>query len=251
MDPASGRPAQQVDNITIAHSGVSGLHALVNENSLDVIITTPSTDSSLVNSLQELHDFAVHALASTGVLAVIADPTTLGVVFEHLNQPGISFVAELSILSFYSLGKKNRPRKMTFHHRPVLIFGKAGCRMKAGDSVLWIPSKEGSPTPGIGRLMQMATELVLKRLAEPGQKFCDPIMLDRPHSALTALELGCPFIGASHNSGCVDLIRKAVAQSRATSKADVGGGRSVIGTQGASPSEPTNNQAYFKLDGLQ
>ena len=113
---------------------------------------------------------------------------------------------------------------MTFHHRPVLIFGKAGCRMKAGDSVLWIPSKEGSPTPGIGRLMQMATELVLKRLAEPGQKVCDPIMLDRPHSALTALELGCPFIGASHNSGCVDLIRKAVAQSRATGKADVGGG---------------------------
>ena len=251
LDPASGRPAQEVDNITIAHSGVSGLHALVNENSLDVIITTPSTDSSLVNSLQELHDFAVHALASTGVVAVIADPTTLGVVFEHLNQPGISFVAELSILSFYSLGKKNRPRKMTFHHRPVLIFGKAGCRMKAGDSVLWIPSKEGSPTPGIGRLMQMATELVLKRLAEPGQKLCDPIMLDRPHSALTALELGCPFIGASHNSGCVDLIRKAVAQSRATGKADVGGGRSVIGTQGASPSEPTNNQAYFKLDGLQ
>ena len=68
LDPASGRPAQQVDNITIAHSGVPGLHALVNENSLDVIITTPSTDSSLlVNSLQELHDFAVHALASTGV----------------------------------------------------------------------------------------------------------------------------------------------------------------------------------------
>ena len=241
----------EVEDFTIVHSGVSGLHALVNENSLDVIITAPSTDSSLVNSLQELHDFAVHALASTGVVAVIADPTTLGVVFEHLNQPGISFVAELAIFSFYPLGKKNQPRKMTFHHRPLLVFGKAGCRMKAGDSVLWIPCKDGSPNPGIGRLMEMATEVVLKRLAEPGQKVCDPILLDRPHTALAVLELGCPFIGASHNSGCVDRIRKAVAQSRATGKADVGGGRSVIGTQGASPSEPTNNQAYFKLDGLQ
>ena len=149
---------------------------------------------------------------------MIADPTTLGVVFEHLNQPGISFVAELAIFSFHLLGKKNQPRDMTFHHRPVLIFGKAGCRMKAGDSVLWIPSKEGSPNPGIGRLMEMATEVVLKRLAEPGQKVCDPILLDRPHTALAALKLGCPFIGASHNSGCVDRIRKAVAQSMARAK---------------------------------
>ena len=67
LDPASGRPAQEVDNITIAHSGVSGLHALVNEKSLDVIITAPSTDSSLVNSLQELHDFALHALGSVDI----------------------------------------------------------------------------------------------------------------------------------------------------------------------------------------
>ena len=164
------RPWEVNDNpITIIHSTMPGLVSTVDEYSVDVIITSPSADPSQLNTLEELHDFTIHALAPSGIAAVIADPALLKMVIACMWEPGLVFVTELAIVGDIPLGRKHRPFPISFYHRPVLVFGKEDCRIKPGGSVLRIPSQENSSSPGIGRLMQMATELVIERVAEPGQ----------------------------------------------------------------------------------
>ena len=211
LDPRKGRPETNDDAVSIVRSTASGLLAMVDEASVDVVITIPSADPSQLNSLGELHDFLVYGLAPTGIAAVITDPAIVGPVIESMGQPGIRFVTELAIVSDSPLGRENRPHRMTYHHKPVLVFGKEGCRIKPGGSVLHIPSQQGNPSWSIGRLMEAATQLVLERVAEPGQRVIDPIMLDRPYTAVAAQKVGCAFTGASHDAGCVERIRRALS----------------------------------------
>ena len=205
----SVRPAGK-DDVAIIHSVVSDLHRAVTENGVDVIISIPSTAREQLVSLGEVADFAEHALAPTGIVAVIADHTLIGPAMEQLIRPAIRFLTELVIVSGTPFSWKGQARDM---HRAVLVFGKESSRIRAGDSVLHIPAQEAGPRPGARRLMEISTELILRRLADPGMRVCDPNMLDRPHTALAAVTLGCPFIGASHDDGCVERIRKAVGQN--------------------------------------
>ena len=121
--------------------------------------------------------------------------------------------------------------------------------MRSRDNVIRIPPYEGNPVPRISQLMETATELLVKRLIEPGQTLSDPAMLDRWFTALAALKHGCRFVGVSDNAGCVDRIKKRLAQIDSKGKADVRGDPSAIGTQDARASELTNNQTYLMLDG--
>ncbi len=204
--------ARDVDDVVIIYSAVSDLHHAVNDSSVDVIITIPSTDPNQLASLWEVVDFAAHALTPTGIVAVIADPTVLGPAMEQLIQPGLlQFKAELVIVSDTPFSRKNQAGNM---HRSVLVFGKEDSRMREGDSVLQLAALETGPSPGVRRLMEMSTALTLRRIAGPGMRVCDPAMLDRPHTALAAVTEGRPFIGASQDSGCVKRIRKAVGQHR-------------------------------------
>ena len=211
LDPRKGRPETNDDAVSIVHSTAADLLALVDEASVDVVVTIPSADPSQLNSLGELHDFLVHGLAPTGIAAVIADPAIVGPVIESIGQSGIQYVTELAIVSDGPLRRENRPHQMTYHHKPVLVFGKEGFRIKPGGSVLHIPSQEGNPSRSIGRLMGAATQLVLERVAEPGQHVSDPQMLDLPYTAVAARKVGCAFTGASHDAGCVERIRRALS----------------------------------------
>ena len=211
-DPVHRQWETNDNPVTIIHSTMPDLVSTVDEYSVDVIITSPSADPSQLNALEELRDFTIHALAPTGIAAVITDPALLKMVIECMGESGLVFVTELAIVGDIPLGRKHRPFPISFYHRPVLVFGKENCRIKPGGSVLRIPPQDKSSSPGMGRLMQMATELVFERVAEPGQRTCDPNMLDRPYTARAALKHGCPFIGASHDAGCVDRIRKALYQ---------------------------------------
>ncbi len=254
LDPRKGWPETNNHAVTIVHSTVADLLVMVDDASLDVVITIPSTDPSQLHSLGELHEFLVRGLAPTGIVAVIADPAIVGRVIASTGQPGLQFVTELALVSDSPLGRKNQPHRMTYYHKPVLVFGKEGCRIKPGGSVLHIPSQEGNPSWSIGRLMEAATELLLKRVAEPGQRVCDPIMLDRPYTALAARKLGCAFTGASHDMGCVERIRRALSLDSAKGKISEVAESSapVAHNHDALDSETpqqTQQQAYLELDG--
>ena len=249
LEPETRWSDVEVDGVTIFLSDMPGLHTLVKPHSIDAIVTVLSTDPKLVESTPELHEFAVHALSPTGLLEVIASPATLLEAFRDPNGPGITFLAEFVILSDRPLGKKRQLHNLIFHHLPVLVFGKAGCRLRSRDNVIRIPPYVGNPVPRISQLMETATELLEKRLIEPGQTLSDPAMLDRWFTALAALKHGCRFVGVSDNAGCVDRIKQRLAQIDSKGKADVRGDPSAIGTQDARASEPTNNQTYLKLDG--
>ena len=57
LDPRKGRPETNDDAVSIVHSTAADLLALVDEASVDVVVTIPSADPSQLNSLGELHDF--------------------------------------------------------------------------------------------------------------------------------------------------------------------------------------------------
>ena len=244
------RPWETIDNpITIIHSTMPKLVSAVDEDSVDVIITSPSAVSSQLNRLDELHDFSIYALAPTGLVAVIVDPMISALVMVNMMQPGLQFVAELAVVSDCPLGRKHRPHSMTYYHRPVLIFGKEDSRKKWGGSVLRVPSQEGGQSHGEVRLLGLATELVMERVAEPGQRVCDPNMLDCPHSARAALKHGCTFVGASHDSGCVDRIRQALYQDGRHNMMAGIEKNFTVSTQELTSAPSYGQQGHLDLDG--
>ena len=251
LDTGKRPPETNNHTVTILHSTVADLLAVVDEGSVDVVVTIPSTDPSQMNSLGELHDFLVHGLAPAGIAAVIADPAIVGPVIESTGQSGLLFVTELALVSDSPLGRKNRPHQVTYYHKPVLVFGKQGCRMKPGGSVLQIPTQEGNPSRSIGRLMEAATQLVLERVAEPGQHVFDPQMLDRPYTAMAAQKVGCAFTGASHDAGCVERIRRVLSLDSAKGKpSEVAESPATEATE-AGASQAARQHAYLELDGEQ
>ncbi len=79
------RPWETIDNhITIIHSTMPNLVSAVDEDSVDVIITSPSAVPSQLNRLDKLHDFSIYALAPTGLVAVIVDPMISALVIVNM-----------------------------------------------------------------------------------------------------------------------------------------------------------------------
>ena len=66
--------------------------------------------------------------------------------------------------------------------------------------------------------LEAGMELIMERLTRPGQTVCDPLMLDRSHSAIAAWRTGRSFIGATDNEANLSLIRDRLARSGAFSK---------------------------------
>ena len=211
-DQISVRPAGK-DDVAIIHSVVSDLHRVVTENSVDVIISIPSTAREQLASLGEVADFAEHALAPTGIVAVIADPSILGPAMEQLIRPGLlQFLAELVIVSDTPFSRKNQAVAM---HRSVLVFGKEDSRMRAGDSVL--------PTCGSGNGSVSGSPALDGDVDDTGTeasrgswnaRSATPTCWTARTRPWQPSSQGCRFIGASHDAGCVERIRKAVGQNR-------------------------------------
>ena len=84
-------------------------------------------------------------------------------------------------------------------------------------------------------------------------RVCDPSMLYRPRTALAALKLGCHFIGVPQDCGCVERIRKEVAQNREKGEVEPCLGPSSAGTQGADGTAGTaiHQGSLFAEDGAQ
>ena len=197
------------DAVTLHPASVADLHDLVEPASVDAIVTQPPSWDPSLSLFSDLAAFAARALRPTGMMAVVGNGLLLPSLLERLDHPDLNWVGEFDMLYHGPPSSSGRPHWVRIHRQPLLIYGKEGYRLTGGDDLLEVPSPDELPQ-GRNR-NEAAMELVVARFARPGQVVCDPIMLDRSGTALAARELGCSFIGAERNAGCLNRIRARLA----------------------------------------
>ena len=181
---AANRALSLGDTVKIHAVPVDGLRALVEPASVDLIVSHPPHGERTLHLLAGLAAFASHALKPGGVMVVVGSGTHLLQMLEHLAHPGIEWGMELDLLLHGPPGRSGSPHFINLRRWPILVFGKPGFRLSAGDDLIQVPHPEELPE-GCNR-NEAAMALILDRFARPGQVVCDPIMLDRSGVALAA-----------------------------------------------------------------
>ena len=132
-------------------------------------------------------------------------------MLERLDHPDLRWVGEFDLRFHGPPARSGRPHWVNLHRRPLFIYGKPAFGLNEGDDLIEVPSPAELPR-GRDR-NEAAMGLLLERFVRPGQVVCDPVMLDRSGTALAARERGCSFIGADRTLGCLDRIRKRLAEA--------------------------------------
>ena len=200
--------ARSLDETATLHvAPVSGLQALVAAGSVDAIITHPPHTEDFLPTFADLAAFAAHALKPTGVLVVVGHGMLLPRILKNLERPDLHWVVGMDLVFHGKPASSGRPRFMHLHRRPVLVFCKGMFRTDGMHDLFQVPPRE--ELPGELDEGEMAMQLIVEQLVQPGQTICDPVMLDRAGTALAARRYGCIFIGAAeHAYGVVRVQRR-------------------------------------------
>ncbi len=150
------------------------------------------------------------------MLVVVGGALFLPWILENLKHDQLRWVAELDLVHRGQPGNSGTPRFMRLHRRPVLVYSKGTFRTNEMHDLFEVPPPGALPD-GLNE-QETAMSLLVERLVRPGQRVCDPIMLDRAGTALAARRHGCTFIGADKTQSCVDRIRKRLEDAESDSK---------------------------------
>ena len=150
------------------------MSALIARASVDAIVTFPSTDPRLHDRLEELADFAAHALKPEGVMAVLTSGVHLPSVVERLNHPELKWQVEFDYRppapSLYG-----RPLNLPLRRFPLLVYGRRRYRLQRGDDVIEVPGTEDGASDSNGvRRLDVGLAMIIERLTQPGNLVCDP-----------------------------------------------------------------------------
>ena len=188
------------ETITLHHSTVAELHNLMDQASVDAVITSPPNDARFLPVFSDLADFAAHALKPEGVMVVMPEVVHLPEVFERLKHRDLRWVSEFDYRHGSPPVYTGEPHRLNSFRRPLLIYGKSRCRLRPGDDFIEVPH---SPGDRRSQRLDAGMELVVARFARPGQVVCDPVLLDRASIALAARKQGCLFVGAFDDQSCI------------------------------------------------
>ena len=118
-------------------------------------------------------------------------------------------MAELDYRDNITTNRSAPPHRIRLRRKPLLVYGKPGCRLPPGDDVIELPQPvERTPELRPGQRNNAGLELIAQRFARPGQVLCDPWMLGRASAARAARRLGCPFIGSDKEASSVARVRR-------------------------------------------
>ena len=204
------------ETITLHTATVATLQTLVAPGSVDTIITHPPERSEFLPIFSDLAAFAAHALRDPGVLVIVGGAMFMPWALKNLEHDQLRWVAELDLVHRGQPGNSGTPRFMRLHRRPVLVYSKGVFRTNEMHDLFEVPPP-GELPDGLNE-EETAMSLLVERLVRPGQRVCDPIMLDRAGTALAARRHGCTFIGADKTQSCVDRIRKRLEDAEDNSQ---------------------------------
>ena len=194
------------DTLALHTASVACLRGRVDPGTVDCIITHPPHIEEALPLLADLASFAAHALKPSGVMVVVGSGVLLPQMLERLTHPELRWLAEFDLVFRGAPVGSGPPHYMKLRRRPVLVYHKGQFRVSGMPDLLELSPEDALPKGTTEQ--EAAMELLVKQFCRPGQKVCDPVMLDRAGVALAARRLGCTFVGASEVQSCVDRIRR-------------------------------------------
>ena len=202
------------ERVRLVKSEVGDLRRHVEAGTVDAILAFPPTEESHLDDFKALSNFASHALAPDGIMAVIVNPRLMLRIANVLPHENVDFITELDYRCPERPSRSTSPLPITVRRWPVLLFGKERFKLQPGpDSITEPASDEVAGPTGPERLLEAGLGLLVARLVRPGQTVCDPITLGRSGIVLGALAHGCRFIGAADRQHFIDRIWARVAAS--------------------------------------
>ena len=208
--PASEEVLKAAANgeIVLHHSTVAGLKYLVEAGTVDAIVTFPPAGEGHYHWIAGLREFSVHSLKDTGAVFLLASTENLPEIMEHLWHEQLRWVCAFHYSHPGSNYRRDAVHTLPFTQKLLLVFGKPGFRLNAGDEPITVPPLAG----GTGReqfnpRLDAGMEMIIERFTRPDHTVADPVMAGRTHSALTALKLGRSFIGAWDDRSFIDRLR--------------------------------------------
>ena len=197
-------------------SAVSGLHGLVEPESVDAIVTFPPADAWSGSLLTDLASCAAHSLKRSGGMFVLAGSERLPEFIERLRHPDLNWVCALHYVHHVrATGSRRNPRGGAAPgQKLLLVYGKEGFRLKGGDGVISaLPSDEGTQGNRRGHL-DLGMELIISRFTRSGDLVCDPLLLGRKESVLAAIKQGRRFVGADHDASRLKTVVRQLERAR-------------------------------------
>ena len=194
--------------IVLHHSAVAGLKDLVEAGTVDAIVTFPPAGEGYHHRIADLRGFAVHSLKDAGAVFLLASTENLPELMEHLRHEQLRWVC-----AFHYSHPGNNYRRNSVHAIPLtqkllLVFGKPGFRLNAGDEPITVPPlAEGTGREHFNPRLDAGMEMIIERFTGPHHIVADPIMAGRAQSALAAVKLGRSFIGAWDDRSSIDRLR--------------------------------------------
>ena len=200
------------ETITLHTATVADLHGLVTAGSVDAVIAHPAHTEEALPLLSDLSSLRRPCpCKASGVMVVVGNGLILPRMLEQLAHPDLEWLAEFDLVLQGPPESSGRPHRIALHRRPLLVYGKEGFRADGLDDLIEAPPADELP-PGLHR-NEAAIGMVVERFCKPGQTVCDPVMRDRPGTALAARRMGCIFVGGSEMQSSIDRIRVRLARA--------------------------------------
>ena len=200
-DAASG-------DIVLHHSTVAGLKDLVEAGTVDAIVTFAPAGEGHYHRIADLREFTVHSHKNTGAAFLLASTENLPELMENMSHEQLRWVCAFHYSHPGSNYRRNSAHAIPLNQKLLLVFGKPGFRLNAGDEPITVPPLAG----GTGReqfnaRLDAGMEMIIERFTRPHHTVADPVMAGRTQSALAALKLGRSFIGAWDDRSFIDRLR--------------------------------------------
>ena len=194
--------------VVLHDSTVAGLNEFVAKGSVDAIVTFPPAGERDLNLIADLAGFAAHSLRNTGAIFVLAGTDNLPALIDNLRHDELRWICAYHYTHPSGTHGRGDHHKRPRTHKLVLVIGKPGYRLDAGDDAIVVPAiHDGTGKGRFDPRLEIGFEMIIERFTQPHHIVADPIMAARVHSALAAVKLGRSFIGAWKDRTFIDRLR--------------------------------------------
>ena len=216
---AGGAPAYEetvldasAAKVVLHTSPVAQLHQLVPENALDAIVTFPPASGGHASLLEDLAAFAAHSLRPTGVMLVLTDTRALPAILKLLSHDALHWVCAFHYTHPGTPFPGRSDDRIPLTQKLLLVYGRPHFRLDAGPDAITVPPlPEGSGGNSRSSRLGAGMELIMERFTLPSHVVADPVMAGRHETAVAAVKLGRPFIGAWDDRAFIERLRARLA----------------------------------------
>ena len=143
---------------------------------MDAIVTFPPAGEGHYRRIADLWEFAVHSLKDTGAVFLLASTEDLPELLKHMGREPLSWVCAFHYSHPGNNYKRNSMHTIPLTQKLLLIFGKPGSRLNAGDEPITVqPLGEGTGREYFNPRLDAGMEMII------GEVYPSP-----PHSGRSA-----------------------------------------------------------------